>query len=458
MNEQAKYETIKALAECGGNKKRAALTLGCTVRTVNRQIKGYRENGKAFFVHGNRGKKPAHALPAEKRTLISDLYRTKYFDCNFEFFAELLEKEEKISVSGGTVRNILMKDGLFSPKATRATKKRIKRELKERKAATKSKKEAEAIQSNIVALEDAHSRRPRCANFGEMIQMDACLHHWFGEGKSTLHLGVDDATGMIVGAYFDGQETLDGYYHVFLQILTGYGIPYMFFTDRRTVFEYRSKAEADKKPENDTFTQFGYACKQLGVEIKTSSVPQAKGRVERMFQTLQGRLPILLRLAGITTIERANEFLNSYIKEYNAKFALTHDNIPSVFEKQPEDEKINLTLAVLAPRKIDAGHSVRYGNKYFKTMSKNGTQTCFRKGTAGLVVKALDKSLYFVTEDEVYSLEEIPEHERISKNFDTPKPKMPPKPRYVPPMSHPWRKKSFENYMRKQVHSAYSLA
>jgi transposase len=452
MNELEKYETIKSLADCDGNKLRAAARLGCTVRTVNRMLAGYKEKGKEHFVHGNRGRKPARTIPDRERQLIADLYRTKYFDANFKHFTELLASEEGICVSAGTTRNILMKERLLSPKATRKTKRRIKKELETKKAAAKTKKEAAAIQNAIISVEDAHPRRPRCVNFGEMLQTDACSHNWFGKEKSTLHIAVDDATGMIVGAFFDAQETLEGYYNVFYQILTDYGIPYMFFTDRRTVFEYKSKAEADKKPETDTFTQFAYACKRLGVEIKTSSVPQAKGRVERMFQTLQGRLPVLMRLAGVTTVERANAFLNHYIKEHNAKFALTSYNIPSVFEKQPDPEKINLTLAVLAPRKVDAGHSVRFENKYFKTVARSGIEACFRKGTDGLVVKAFDKRLFFCVGEEVYALEEIPLHERESKNFGPQKPVEPPKPRYVPPMSHPWKRKSFETYLKSRAH------
>ena len=88
-----------------------------------------------------------------------------------------------------------------------------------------------------------------------------------------------------MGAYFDPQETLNGYYHVLYQILTDYGIPHMLFTDRRTVFEYKQKKSSSV--EEDRFSQFSYACKQLSIEIKTNSVAQAKGRVERMFQTLQ---------------------------------------------------------------------------------------------------------------------------------------------------------------------------
>lgn len=280
--------------------------------------------------------------------------------------------------------------------------------------------------------------------------MDASEHLWFGDKKTQLHIAVDDSTGAIVGAYFDLQETLNGYYNVLSQILKNHGIPYMFFTDRRTVFEYKKK----KSPsiEEDTFTQFGYACKQLGIEIETSSIPQAKGRVERIFRTLQSRLIIELRLNGITTIEQANTFLNSYIKEYNDAFALPVNNIKSVFEKQPDDEKINLTLAVLSSRKIDNGHCIRYENKYFKLLDNYGYPVYYYKGTSGMVIKSFNKELYFCVEEKVYALEEIPIHERKSRNFDFDTPVEKPKKKYIPPMSHPWKQASFEKYMNKQAH------
>ena len=90
MDEQKKYEVIKALADHPHpNKQRAAITLDCTVRHVNRMLKGYREQGKAYFIHGNRGRKPANTIPDETRRLVVDLYRTKYYDANFEHFTEL---------------------------------------------------------------------------------------------------------------------------------------------------------------------------------------------------------------------------------------------------------------------------------------------------------------------------------------------------------------------------------
>ena len=338
MNEDLKYETIKRLVDEDGNKDRAAMTLGISRRQINRLIKRYRESGKQAFVHGNRGRKPAKTIPEETRHVIVDLYRTKYYDANFTHFTEILSRSEGIKLSESAVRSILEAEYILSPRVTKAKKKRIRKELEAKKQKATKNAEKEDIQKNLVALEDAHPRRPRCAYFGELEQMDATPYEWISGEIWHLHLAVDDATGRITGGWFDTQETLDGYYHVFSQILNTYGIPYKFLTDKRTVFTYKKKGSPAL--DEDTFTQFAYACKQFGVELETTSVPQAKGRVERLNQTLQSRLPVELRLAGITTREAANEFLNSYIKEFNDKFALPLHNIKSVFETQPSEEKM----------------------------------------------------------------------------------------------------------------------
>lgn len=450
MNEELKYEVIKKLIDSNGNKQRAAIELSCTVRHINRMIKGYKEKGKAFFIHGNCGKKPAHTIDDSVKQTIVDLYKTKYEYSNLTHFSELLEEFEGIKASPTTVRSILLREFILSPKAKRSSKKALHDKLRDLQKDTESKKEAAIIQSAILDMEDAHPRRPRCAYFGEMLQMDASIHHWFGGEKSQLHIAVDDATGAIVGAYFDVQETLNGYYHVLEQILKTYGIPYMFYTDRRTVFEYKQK----KSPsiEEDTFTQFGYACKQLGIEIKTSSIPQAKGRVERMFQTLQSRLPIELRLAGISSLDHANEFLNSYIKKFNDQFALPVDNIKSVFETQPDIEKINLVLGILASRKVDNGSCVKYNKGYYLPVDANGHPVYYHKGTCGIVIKAFNSDLYFCVNEKVYALELLPEHVPSSKNFDLTKTSKAPKKHYIPPMSHPWKQASFEHYCNKQAH------
>lgn len=453
MNEQKKYEVIKSLADHPdtANKDRAALILGCTKRHINRMLQGYIRNGKDFFIHGNRGKKPATAISIEIRQKVIDLYRNKYFEANFEHYTELLKKNEGISISASSVMSILESECILSPKATKAKRRRIKQKLKDQKKAAKTQKELSSIQSNLVSVENAHSRRPRCAYFGELQQMDATPYEWVHGQVWHLHLAIDDASGIVTGAWFDTQETLNGYYHVFKQILTDYGIPYKFLTDKRSVFTYKKKdVLSDDK---DTYTQFAYACKQLGIELESSSIPQAKGRIERLNQTLQSRLPIELRLAGVTDINKANEFLHSYIKEFNEKFALPLYGIKSVFEMQPSKEKINLTLAVLTERTVDCGHAIQFEKKFYKMIDYKGVQIHYRKGTKVMLIKALDRSMFACVNDkDIYALEEIPTHEHKSKDLDADYKPPKPKKTYIPAMNHPWRRSAFNKFAHSQPH------
>ena len=453
MNEQKKYEVIKSLADHPetANKDRAALILGCTKRHINRMLQGYSRSGKDFFIHGNRGKKPATTISIEIRQKVIDLYRNKYFEANFEHYTELLKKHESISISSSSVMSILESEYILSPKATKAKRRRIKQALRAKKQAATSKKELSQIQANLVAVEDAHSRRPRCAYFGELLQMDATPYEWVPGQIWHLHLAIDDASGVVTGAWFDTQETLNGYYHVFEQILTDYGIPYKFLTDKRTVFTYKKKgALSDDK---DTYTQFAYACKQLGIQLESSSIPQAKGRIERLNQTLQSRLPIEFRLAGVTDINNANEFLYHYIKEFNEKFSLPCNGIKSVFEKQPSKEKINLTLAVLTERTVDAGHAIQFEKKFYKMIDNKGMQTHYRKGTKVMLIKAFDRSMFACVNDkDIYALEEIPVHEHKSKDLDADYKQTKPRKPYIPPMNHPWRLGAFNKFAHSQPH------
>lgn len=452
MDEQKKYEIIKTLADHpDGNKDRAAMTLGCSKRHINRMLKGYREQGRAFFIHGNKGRQPSTTIPEATRNAVASLYRTKYCDANFQHYSELLATHENIHISASSVAKILESHYILSPKATKAKKKRMKKELAEKKKCAKTQKEADSIQANLVALEDAHPRRPRCAYFGELVQMDATPYEWIPGQIWHLHLAVDDATGQVTGAYFDTQETLNGYYHVLYQILLRYGIPYKLFTDRRTVFTYKKKNSPST--DEDTYTQFAYACKQLGILLESSSVPQAKGRVERLNQTLQSRLPVELRLAGITTIDAANEFLNSHIKEFNAKFALPLNGIKSVFETQLEKEKINLILAVLDERTVDCGHCIQFQRSHYRMLDSRGLPVHYRKGTKVMVIQAFDKALYCcVNDSDIYALEKVPEHAMKSKDLDPEPQETGAKKQYIPPMNHPWRRSAFKKFVQSQPH------
>lgn len=449
LKEKQKYEIIKKLIETNGNKERARIKLGLkSIRQVNRLIAGYKDFGKEFFVHGNRDRKPKHSLTDEFKDEIETLYTSKYFDCTYTQFTEYLAERENIFLSVPEVGQILRERYILSPRARKITKKNLKKKLLAQKEKSKSKKEFAKLQANIVALEDAHPRQPRCIYFGEEIQTDACIHLWFGNFKTALHAAIDDSTGQVVGAYFDTQETLNGYYNVYYQILVNYGIPYLLKTDKRTVFEYNKKGTTSD--EDNTFTQFAYACSQLGTSIECSSVPEFKPRIERLFESFQLRLIPELRLANITTIEEANAFLPAFLDKYNSKFALCIDNTKSVFEKQPSLQKINLTLAVLSRRTVDTGHSICFKKKHYRTVNSVGTPIYFGKGTKCMVIEAFDKKLYATVEDSIFALEEIPEVQLLSENFDEILPAEAKK-IYIPRMTHPFKRESFEKFVAKQI-------
>ena len=304
------------------------------------------------------------------------------------------------------------------------------------------------IVNHEIALEDSHPRGEKPKYFGELIEQDGSIHQWFGDIKTCLHLAIDKATSNIVGAWFDKQETLNGYYHVFYQILTNYGIPYKFKTDNRTVFNYMSLNKDKRTSDKDVLTQYGYACKQLGVDIETTSVSQAKGLIERTNGTFQGRLVNELKLNGITTIEKANEYLiNVFVPYFNSKFAMDYKKFPSVFEQAPSLEIMNYTLAVLTPRKIDNGNSIKYKNKYYQPYLNNELK-CFMPKTECLVINAFNGDLLVTIDENVYELKELNRNEKVSKEFDEfveiPKQKK----KYIPPMSHPWKLESFKRQMR----------
>ena len=451
MNEKEKYEVIKELVDHNGNKNRASKKLGISRRQIDRLIIKYKEKGKAGFVHGNRTRRPINAFDNSISEDIILLYKNKYQDWNFYHFKEFLESNENIKVSYNFIYKSLTKDGILSPKARRKTKREFKKEqlLKQKKISNSmSDEQINYIVNHEIALEDSHPRGEKPKYFGEVIEQDGSIHVWFGGFKTCLHLAIDKATSTIVGAWFDYQETLNGYYHVFYQILTNYGIPYKFFTDNRTVFNYISINPDKRTSDKDVLTQYGYACKQLGIELETSSVAQSKGLIERTNGTFQGRLVNELKLNGITTIEDANKYLiDVFVPYFNQRFALDCRKFESVFETSPSEENINYTLAVLTPRKIDNGNSIKYQNKYYQPYFNNQLK-CFIPKTECLVIKAFNGELLVSIDEQILELKELTRNERFSKELDEPV-EVKEKKKYIPPMTHPWKLESFKKQLQR---------
>ncbi len=428
MLQEAKYQAVKNYVDHPDrNKLRIAVHFTVTLRTVDRWIANYRKFGKSAFIHGNTTLEPDCKISSETRGKVVSLYQGEiYKGCNFAHYTEMLNEYEGIHISEQSVRNILHAAGIHSPKLWRSTRKRLRQEKKQQEQALTGKENpaeiSEPTDKNRVAPEDGHSLRERCKYFGELIQMDASSYEWFGGVVTSLHVSVDDCTGRLTGAYFDKEETLFGYYNVLKQILLRYGIPAKFLTDKRTVFEYTRSGQQDV--EKDTFTQFSYACRQLGIEIETTSVPETKGRVERLNQTLQSRLPIIFRREGITDIDSTNEFLSSHIDElFNDKFSMPINHTKSVFEKQIggkeiNEASVNLICSILCSRVL-IGQCIRFNKKMYKLIDENGVQQNYADHTKVTVINTFDNQLYASINDaHMLKLEEVPVHADKSRTFD----------------------------------------
>lgn len=448
--EQQKYCTAKEVIELGCTDtaiRRGKTKLGCTRKTLLKYIRWYKSEDLSLFSHHNKGQKPVTTKSEETRNLIKQLYKDKYCNASFTHFSEILKEDYNILVSDGTLHSILKGAYLVSPCSKKATKKKMEKKL--RLIARKenlSKADSEYVASAFSILDDAdaHPRRPRSKYFGEMIQMDASEFVWVpGAKKWHLHVAIDDATSEVVGAWFDTQETLNGYYNVLYMILKLHGIPSLFRTDKRTVFEYHLLDKPNE--EKDTYTQFSAACKTLGIEIEASSIAQHKGRVERLNRTLQGRIPVELVRKGITTIEEANAFLWEYLPKFNAQFSLKDekDLVTSTFLKSPSEKDINLILAVVSKRIIDSGNSIKYHNSYYQPCVQYSSglhPRFFIKGTKALVIKTFDGTLLANIKEEIYILKKVEKRKIHSKEFDLePAPIYKRKKKYKPALDHPWR-------------------
>ena len=361
--------------------------LGLSRRRIFQLKKAYKEKGVESLIHGNSGRHPANTTGESIRKKICDLKKSeKYKDVNFAYFCELLEELEGIKVAYPTLCGILKKTGIVSPK-------------------THSKKKG-------------FKRRKRRSQFGELLQADATPYDWLNNGVPfALHGSIDDATGTLTGLYLCKNECLLGYIEILRQTLINYGVPLDYYTDKAGVFFINSKKKENWSAE-EIFrgkclerTQFGRMCDELGINLIGATTPQAKGRIERCWQTIQGRLPTFLKVRGITTIEDANKVLPDFIKEFNKKFDVVPEQEESSFVPLTEKEKTELDkiLAIKHERKTDgcgcfSFYNIKFSISSEKIIAKKSIYFLFNE-KIGFKAK-VDNKYYDVVLSDVLNTEE----------------------------------------------------
>jgi transposase len=358
--------------------KEAGELLELSVRQVRRLLAAYRKGGPPALAHGNRGRKPAHATKPEVRDRVLELVRTKYADYNHQHLSEVLEGEG-VKLSRPTIRRILGGVGLRSPRKRRAAKHR--------------------------------RRRERWAQEGMLVQADGSDHDWLeGRGpRLCLVAGVDDATGKIVGASFRRQEDAQGYFLVLEQILTRYGIPLAFYHDLHGIF-VRSKSELESLAEQlqgrREPTQFGRALEELGIASVDAHSPQAKGRIERLFGTLQDRLVKTLREAGAKTLEEANRALGPFVERHNARFSVPAEESGLAYRELPRSLDPKGICCFKYVRVVGADNTVRFAGETLQILPSKQRASYARLRVE--VQERLDGSLRVYSEGRCLTTREAP--------------------------------------------------
>ena len=315
---------------------RAAGLLCLSVRQIKRLKKRMREDGEAALAHANRGRPSHRRLPDAVLERVLRLARGTYAGFNDHHLCEKLVEREGIALSRETLRRLLRKQGLGSPRKRRAPAHR--------------------------------QRRVRSAQLGELVQLDGSPHDWLeGRGPQLTALGMqDDATGKILAAQFFPSETAFGYLCLLRQLLRRQGVPLAFYGDHSGIFvrndehwTVEEQLAGKRQP-----TQFGRALEQLGVTFIAAHSPQAKGRVERLWGVLQDRLTSELRLAKAADIDSANAVLRKFITDYNRRFARLPREATTAWRAAPEN--LDRICAFVHERIVSNDNVVQWEGRRFQ--------------------------------------------------------------------------------------------
>jgi len=387
-----------------------------TVRHIRRLKKKVKEYGIKGLIHGNRGRISNRRIPDKERQKIAGLLREHYHDFGPTLAMEKLEERHGLKRDKGTIRSIMIGEGLWQP---RRKKKEVHREWRQRKASE-----------------------------GEMIQYDGSYEYWFedrGE-KICLLASIDDANSR-VWAKFDNHEGVEPTFNFWREYVERFGKPYSIYVDKFSTYSMNHKL-AKENP--DTLTQFQRAMeKGLNIEIIHAQSAQAKGRIEKLFRTLQDRLIKELRLNNISTIKEANRFLEEeFLPKFNAKFmveARTRANLHKELTKK-EKSKLDSIFSRQYKRVVRNDFTIDHKKNCYQLGKLQPATICKRDTIT--VEERMDQTICFRLRGKYLNYKLLPEKPKKIKESKE-QWVIAASSKYKPPADHPWRQTTRSEYLKK---------
>ncbi len=413
QKEVSRYDIIQKTIKKEIKDTEASEILGLTTRHIRRLKKKVSKDGIKGLIHANRGKASPRKISNKEKEKIKKLIHRYYADFGPTFATEKLEEIHNIIRDPKTIRAIMIEEELWKPK--------------------KKKKQ------------EYRSWRQRRASYGELEQYDGSYEYWFEDRapKCCLIASIDDATGKITHAKFDIHEGVEPTFNFWQEYFKINEKPYEIYVDKFSTYSMNHKL-AKENP--DTLTQFQRAMQQLNIGVINANSSQAKGRVERLFKTLQDRLIKELRLNKISTIPKANEFLlKVFIPKFNAKFSVIPRSNANLHKKiaQQEKNKLPSIFSRQYERTIRNDYTISYKNNWYQ-LEETQAVAMFPK-EAVTVEERLDGTIYFKLRGKYLNYKQLPEKPlKVSKKSS---PWVLAKPlSKVPASDHPWRKFQYANH------------
>lgn len=411
-NDRERYAIIKSCIDGTLSNAEAAARLRLKIRQVQSLKKSVRQYGESGIVHGNRGKESKRKTGVVTvKTIITHLKKKECGGFGPTFAQEQLHKQGIATISRETVRRIMADNDLWKPKER--TSRGIHREWRERRAMR-----------------------------GELVQFDGSYHFWFenrGEEECLL-AAIDDANNEVI-AVFEDNEGVRAVSRFWYAYFLAKGLPVAIYLDKFSTYKINHKNAVDNA---EMMTQFKRAMTELGIEVINANSPQAKGRVERLFGTLQDRLVKELRLAGIFDRDAANTFLKeTYLLDHNERFKVAPRSQGDAHRPLIDElrAKLSAILSIQSTRNVNNDFTIQFKNRWYQ-LSATQNITVF-KGDMVVIEERLDDTIHIRLKDVYLAYTALPERPKPVRMKITALTKE--KPKVVPPSGHPWRKAFLNN-------------